>query len=554
MSGFNYLINLNVIGGNSLDRAIAATERFENSLDKAQVEVNETGRSIKRLGVDGQRSFDGMQSSVGRWVAGLGIAVATMGSLQTAAQNEGLEKSIEFAGGVAGAKNLEFVRSEVERLGLPLKESLEGFKTLSGSMMNSGITAEQQRDIFQGLGEGIATFRLPAEQANRAMLALGQMASKGTVSAEELKGQLGEALPGASGIAAKALGVTESQMQKMLEKGDILAKDFLPKFAAEMHKTFAGSAVDATNSATANFNRMNTAVYDLKVAVGEQLMPTVIGLIQDYLIPAAHWIGENIEILGGLVTVFGSLYVAAKLYTLSAGIMALATGGFTGSVWGLNAALLGNPITWVVGGLVALGAAVVYAWNKFEGFRGFMTGMWEVIKELGTLFWERVILPFMSFGKIIAGIFTFDTDMIASGLTDAVKVGESFATSAGARIGNAYTTGRDEALGINQGSFFDTTFGRDAYENSRDDRQGALGSANFGAGGAGGKNGKSAKEISDSITGGGQRNVTINVGKLNDGGITINTTNMKEGVQDIEAMLMKMLLQVVNSGNQVQPN
>lgn len=52
------------------------------------------------------------------------------------------------------------------------------------------------------------------------------------------------------------------------------------------------------------------------------------------------------------------------------------------AVWGFTAALLANPITWVVVGIVALGAAIVVAWQKFEKFRGVVYGVFEVLKSL----------------------------------------------------------------------------------------------------------------------------------------------------------------------------
>jgi tape measure domain-containing protein len=64
------------------------------------------------------------------------------------------------------------------------------------------------------------------------------MASKGKVSAEELRGQLGERIPGALGIAARAMGMTQAQFNEMLDSGKIMAEDFLPKFSKRIKKHF----------------------------------------------------------------------------------------------------------------------------------------------------------------------------------------------------------------------------------------------------------------------------------------------------------------------------
>ena len=50
---------------------------------------------------------------------------------------------------------------------------------------------------------------------------------------KELRGQLEEALPGAFGIMAKAVGVTEKELQNMMKAGEVLADEVLPKRSEE---------------------------------------------------------------------------------------------------------------------------------------------------------------------------------------------------------------------------------------------------------------------------------------------------------------------------------
>ena len=85
------------------------------------------------------------------------------------------------------------------------------------------------------------------------------MISKGTVSAEELRGQLGERLPGAFNLAAKAMGVTTSELGKMLENGEIMAGDLLPKLALELNKTFGDKIVGSVDSLQASVNRLDNS-------------------------------------------------------------------------------------------------------------------------------------------------------------------------------------------------------------------------------------------------------------------------------------------------------
>src|SRR5690606_5836527 len=101
--------------------------------------------------------------------------------------------------------------------------------------------------------------KLSNEQVQGTFLALSQMMSKGKVQAEELRGQLGERLPGAFALAAKAMGVTEAELNKMLEKGQVISEDFLPKFAKQLDISFGNDKTEKIVSMQASVNRLNTA-------------------------------------------------------------------------------------------------------------------------------------------------------------------------------------------------------------------------------------------------------------------------------------------------------
>ena len=57
-----------------------------------------------------------------------------------------------------------------------------------------------------------------------------------------------------------------------------------------------------------------------------------------------------------------------------------------GVIWLLNAAMLANPVTWIVVGIMALVAAFVILWNECEGFRNFWINLWDKIKNAVSVF------------------------------------------------------------------------------------------------------------------------------------------------------------------------
>ncbi len=161
-------------------------------------------------------------------------------------------------------RNMQFLNDTTEKLGLDFFKTGDAFKQFAASATTSGLSFQQTRDIFFSVSAASAKLKLSSEQTERALLALSQMAGKGKVSAEELRQQLGEALPGANALAARALGVTTAELEKMLQKGEVISSDFLPKFAKQLDKTFGGAKQEMTGL-IAESNRWNTVLTQIAV-------------------------------------------------------------------------------------------------------------------------------------------------------------------------------------------------------------------------------------------------------------------------------------------------
>ena len=223
-------------------------------------------------------------------------AVATVRSVAAAGlEFQRLERRMRFAAGSAqaGAAEMAFVRAEAERLGLDLVAAADGYSKFAAAAKGTALEGQAARDVFTAIAEASTVMGLTAEQTGGAMTALEQILSKGKVSAEELRGQLGERLPGAFQIAARAMGVSTRELDRMLAAGELISQDFLPKFAAELRRTLAGDVEAAAGSAQASFNRLGNAIRDLKIATAES------GLI-DFLSAASEGVTRLLRDLGGV--------------------------------------------------------------------------------------------------------------------------------------------------------------------------------------------------------------------------------------------------------------
>lgn len=141
-----------------------------------------------------------------------------------------------------------------------LTKSYIGFFAASKTAIDTGkISGQQIRDIFQSVSKAAGAMGLSVDQQQGAFLALSQMMSKGKVSAEELNQQLSERLPGAFGILAKSMGVTEIQLNKMLKDGKVLAAEVLPAFAKELERAYGVDNLHRVESLAAATTRFSNA-------------------------------------------------------------------------------------------------------------------------------------------------------------------------------------------------------------------------------------------------------------------------------------------------------
>lgn len=209
-----------------------------------------------------------------------------------AAKMQGMENAIRFASGSAeeGAKNLAFLKNITQTMPIDLVAAQEGFKTFSGAVMGSSLEGDKARHIFTSVSKAASVMGLSADDTKGIFLALGQMVSKGTVQAEELKGQLGERLPGAFQLAAKAMSLTTAQLGDYMKKGLITAEDLLPRLANELDKTYTKGMGQANESITAHLTELNN--------MKNEIVSSSIPAVQEFtsiLVDSAKEVKDNWE-------------------------------------------------------------------------------------------------------------------------------------------------------------------------------------------------------------------------------------------------------------------
>lgn len=167
----------------------------------------------------------------------------------------------------AASRELNFIRESAASLGQEFYSVTDSFKFIAAAAKDTALEGEGVRDIFMAVSEAGTALGLTNVQVKMSLYAISQMISKGTVNAEELRQQLGERLPGAYQAMARALGVTTAELNKMLEQGEVIATDALPKLADELHRMFRTDAFEAADKPIGILNRFKTAWIDLKAEI-----------------------------------------------------------------------------------------------------------------------------------------------------------------------------------------------------------------------------------------------------------------------------------------------
>lgn len=261
----------NTAGASSADiqRAMVAAKQQVAALNaeagKAKTGFAGIGNALKAQLAGGGGGIGQLVSSVGRLAPALlaagAAAVTFKAAFDFTKQIENTDKllnRIAFASRTQEdyGKNMQFLQQTASQYGLELNNLTTQFAKFAGATIGTQLQGEQSRKVFESVAVAASAMGLSVDQQQRAFLALEQIVSKGKVSAEELRGQLGEALPGAFTMAAKAMGVTTQEFDKMLARGEVIADDFLPKFAQELQNTFGPLALTQAKTFSAAMTRI----------------------------------------------------------------------------------------------------------------------------------------------------------------------------------------------------------------------------------------------------------------------------------------------------------
>lgn len=303
------------------------------------------------------------------------------------------------------ASAIESLGASATNANVPLEEQLTVLGMLQATM--SGSEAGTKYAAFiQAAAKGGEALGLAFLDANNQLKSMPEII-------DQLRGKYGETIDAVEKQQlAEAFGTDEAVDLIDLMYGKI--GDLQTNIVGMYDALGSGTGVAMEMASAINeteperYERLQQRIHNITESIGNSLLPTVndfMGVGEQVLTKVGSWVEKNQELVKVIMLIVlavgGFLVVGGTLITVISGVgiiitkaisafkmlkagFVLVKGALTPlitSVWSFTSALLANPVTWIVIGIVALIAALVLLYNKCEWFRNAVNAVINFFKE-----------------------------------------------------------------------------------------------------------------------------------------------------------------------------
>ena len=444
-----------------LARAGAAFDSIEQNIRDAGNQQDRFNRRIR----DGTTAADGLWSKlkgIAATVGGLAAAKKIIGiSDDLASTRARLNLIVDDGGSVSELEKK--IMASAQRSRSAYFDTASAIASLGANAGAAFANTDEIIAFMEQINKQFVIGGASAQGQAAAMLQLTQAMAAGALRGEELNSIL-ENAPGIARAIESYMGIAEGSIKSYAEQGLITAEVVKnAMFAAadetnakfeSMPKTWAQIWTSMQNKALSIFNPILTKIN--QIANSEQFTKVTDGIINglagiasvatvvlDLLISGASLVVDNwswlAPIVGGVATAFLVLNGAMLAYktvtgivnaletvkaarlamtTVATGAQTTATFAQTAAQYGLNAALMACPLTWIIIliiALVALFYAAVAAVNHFAGTSVSATGLicgafMAALAFIGNIFvalWNLVVDVFVMIYNLVATVANF---------------------------------------------------------------------------------------------------------------------------------------------------
>ena len=270
-----------------LDKQLASLEKRKPTRGQRLRGAAQTAGAIAAGGV-----FGGPEGALGAGIGGIlggpaGAAVGAALGAQVGGIRQAAGATAEYAANIAKlrialkgvttsqdeySQGLAFIQQTTKDFAIPQEVVTRQFTKLQASVQGAGGNLEDTKTAFNGIVAAVRATGGSLSDVDAALTATAQVFSKGKVSAEELRQQIGERLPGAFTLFAESMGKTPQELDKALEDGQVSLQDF-QKFAKAIFDRYGENAKVIADSSDAAGDRLKKSLERLSESIGILLKP-----------------------------------------------------------------------------------------------------------------------------------------------------------------------------------------------------------------------------------------------------------------------------------------
>lgn len=234
-------------------------------------------------------------AAIGQVVDNLGAMVSsvTKGAASIAQLQRGLALASIDASDFSEAQRA--IKESSDRLVVPMEQVYRQFTQLRVNTKQYGLSVQDTQEILEGTVLAVSSVGGSLDDVDGAMRAVVQIFSKGSVQAEELRGQLGERFPGAVVKFAEANKLSFEELQDGLQQGKIGIQEFVT-FAKENYEDYGKFAERLATGPEFAGRRLEKAMSDMQIAIGSALGPAG-AIFQDFFTETikgfTDWVNNN---------------------------------------------------------------------------------------------------------------------------------------------------------------------------------------------------------------------------------------------------------------------
>jgi len=297
-NAFKELANNLEIGSKEFKEATAEAKRLDAQLEKLEgrkpargARLRGAAQTVGAIAAGGV--FGGPEGALGAAIGGIagggpaGAAVGAAIGAQVGQLRQAAGATAEYAANLSKLRiaflgvttsqeeyqqGLVFIQQTTKDFAIPQEVVTRQFTKLQASVQGAGGNLEDTKTAFNGIVAAVRATGGSLSDVDAALTATAQVFSKGKVSAEELRQQIGERLPGAFTLFADSMGKTPQELDKALEKGEVSLQDF-QKFAEAIFKRYGENAKAIASGPESAGDRLKVVLEELSENIGTLLAP-----------------------------------------------------------------------------------------------------------------------------------------------------------------------------------------------------------------------------------------------------------------------------------------